>query len=80
MYHKLKLCSIHHVHYTLYICDKTLLKISNSETYLGENMAKGTKGAKVKVLFQGLHITHLIRVLVYSFKICILDTQLNTVC
>jgi hypothetical protein len=80
MYHKLKLCSINHVHYTLYICDKTLLKFSNFETYLGENIAKGAMGAKVKVLFQGLHITHLIRVLVYSFKFCILDTQLSIAC
>jgi hypothetical protein len=27
---------------------------------LGENIVKGVKGAKVKVLFQGLHMTHFI--------------------
>jgi hypothetical protein len=47
---------------------------------MGENTTKRAKGAKVKVLFQGLHITHFIRVLVYNLKICILDTQLNTTC
>jgi hypothetical protein len=37
----------------------------------GENMVKGTKGAKVEVIFQGLHITCVIFVLVYNFKFCI---------
>jgi hypothetical protein len=27
---------------------------------MGENMIKGTKGAKVKVFFQRLHMTHVI--------------------
>jgi hypothetical protein len=31
-------------------------------------MVKGARGAKVKVLFQGLHITCVIFVLVYDFK------------
>jgi len=47
---------------------------------LGENIIKGAKGAKVKVLFQGLHMTHVIPVLVYNLKFCILDTQSNTTC
>jgi hypothetical protein len=29
-------------------------------TMKGENMVKGAKGAKVKVLFQGLHMTSVI--------------------
>jgi hypothetical protein len=43
---------------------------------MGESMVKGTKGVKVKVLFQGLHMTHVIFVLVYNFKFCILGTPL----
>jgi hypothetical protein len=35
------------------------------------------KGAKVKVLFQGLHMTHIIFVLVYNFKFCISYTLFN---
>jgi hypothetical protein len=39
----------------------------------GENVVKRTKGAKVKVIFQGLHMTHVIsNMLVY--------TQFNIVC
>jgi hypothetical protein len=48
---------------------------------MGEVMvkgAKGAKGAKVKVLFQGLHMTRVIFVLVYNLKFCILDTPFNT--
>ncbi len=44
---------------------------------LGENMIKGTRATKVKVLFQGLHIAHVIFVLVYNFIICILNTSFN---
>jgi len=44
--------------------------------WLGEIMVKGTKGAKVKVLFQGLHMTCVIFALVYNLKFCILDTHL----
>jgi hypothetical protein len=36
-------------------------------------MVKGTKGAKVKVIFQGQHMTRVYFVLVYSLKICILS-------
>jgi hypothetical protein len=32
----------------------------------GENTIKGARGTKVKVLFQGLHMTHVIYVLVYN--------------
>jgi hypothetical protein len=42
---------------------------------LGENMVKEAKG--VKVFFQGLHMTHVIFVLVYNFKFCILNIQIN---
>ncbi len=47
------------------------------ERELGENTIKGAKGAKVKVLFQGLHMTHVIFVLVHNFKICISSTPFN---
>jgi len=45
---------------------------------LGENMVKGAKNAKVKVIFQGLHMTRVIFVLIYNFKFCILGTPFNT--
>jgi len=45
---------------------------------MGEIMVKGTKGAKVKVLFQGLHMTCVNFALVYNLKLCILDTTFNT--
>jgi hypothetical protein len=41
-------------------------------------MVKGAKGTKVKVIFEGLHMTHVIFVLVYNFEICILVTLFNT--
>jgi hypothetical protein len=42
---------------------------------VGENIVKGDMGVKVKALFQGLQITHVIKfVLVYNFKFCILNT------
>jgi hypothetical protein len=44
----------------------------------GENMVKGAKGAKVKFLFQGLHMTHVFFMLVYNFKICISNIPFNT--
>jgi hypothetical protein len=40
-------------------------------------MVKGTRATKVKVLFQGLHMTRVVFVLVYNFKICILGTPLG---
>jgi hypothetical protein len=33
---------------------------------MGEIVVKGTKGTKVKIIFQGLHMTHVIFVLVYN--------------
>jgi hypothetical protein len=44
---------------------------------LGENMVKGVRDAKVKVFFQGLHMTHVIFVLVYNFKFYILGTPFS---
>ncbi len=41
---------------------------------MDENTTQGARGTKVKVLFQGLHMTYVISMLVYKFKICILDT------
>jgi len=35
----------------------------------GENKDNGSKCAKVKVLFQGLHMTHVISMLVYNLKL-----------
>jgi hypothetical protein len=46
--------------------------------YYNVNTIKGTMGVKVKVLFQGLHISHII--LVYNFEICNLDVQYNIAC
>ncbi len=43
----------------------------------GENMVIGAKGAKVKIIFQGLHMTRVIFMLVYNFKFCILNTLFN---
>lgn len=40
----------------------------------GENIVNIVTDTKVKVLFQRLHITCVIFVLIYNFKICILDT------
>jgi len=45
-----------------------------------ENMVKGGKGTKVKILFQGLHTTHVIYVLVYNLKFYILDIEFNITC
>jgi len=44
----------------------------------GENTVKRAKGIKVKVIFQELHMTHVIFVLVYNFKFCISGTPFNT--
>jgi len=43
----------------------------------GENTIKRDMGTKVKVLFQGLHMTHVIYVLVYNLKFCYFDTNLT---
>jgi hypothetical protein len=41
-------------------------------------MVKGGKGAKVKVIFQRLHMTRVIFVLVPNFRFCISSTPCNT--
>jgi hypothetical protein len=43
----------------------------------GENMVKGARGAKVKILFQELNMIHVIFVLVYNLKFCILSIPFN---
>jgi hypothetical protein len=40
-------------------------------------MVKRVRGTKVKVFFQGLHMTHVF-VLICNFVICILGTPFNT--
>ncbi len=54
------------------------IKLSKYINLVGEITAKGAKGAKVKVLFQGLHMTNVIFVLVYKLKFCISDTPFST--
>ncbi len=44
----------------------------------GEIKVKKTKGAEVKVLFQGLNMTHVFLALVYNLKFYILDTPFST--
>jgi len=46
---------------------------------MGESTVKGTMGAKVKVIFQRLHMTRVVFVLVYNFKFCVLGTPFNIV-
>jgi hypothetical protein len=41
---------------------------------MAESIVKKTKGAKVKVLFQRLYVTHGIPILVYSFIFSIVHT------
>jgi hypothetical protein len=43
-------------------------------------MVKRGRGTKVKKNFQGLHMTHVIYVLVYNLKFYILDTEFNITC
>jgi hypothetical protein len=45
---------------------------------MGEITIKRARGAKVKVLFQGLHMTCVIFMLVYNLKLSILDTPFKT--
>jgi hypothetical protein len=45
-----------------------------------ENKVKGTKGAKVKFPFQGLHMTNVIFVLVSIFIFYISYTHFNIAC
>jgi hypothetical protein len=44
----------------------------------GEIMVKGARGAKVKVLFQKLHMSCVISALVHNLKFCISYTLFNT--
>jgi hypothetical protein len=45
---------------------------------MGENIVKGAKGAKVKIIFQRLHMTHVVFVLVYNLNLhFILHLTLN---
>jgi len=44
---------------------------------MGEITIKGAKETKVKILFQGLHMTHVILALVYNFKLCISNGPFN---
>jgi hypothetical protein len=43
----------------------------------GEIMVKGTRDTKVKVFFQGLHMTCVIYAFVYNLKFCISNTPFN---
>jgi hypothetical protein len=47
------------------------------DEHKGEIMVKGAKGAKVKIFFQGLHMTCVIPTLVYNLNFFILDTTFN---
>jgi hypothetical protein len=60
-------------------CNKAWEKIIEAQKAFfialwGEIMVKKARGAKVKVIFQGLHMTHVIFVLVYNLKFCISNT------
>jgi hypothetical protein len=46
---------------------------------MGEIMVKEAMGTKVKVIFQGLHMRHVIFVLVYNLKFYISNTPFNNV-
>jgi len=50
----------------------------NNCNHWGEVTVKGDKVTKVKVFFQGLHMTCVIFALVYNLKFCVLDTPFNT--
>ncbi len=47
------------------------------QLHLGENMVKRARGTKVKVLFQGLHMTCVVFVLAYNLIFHILGSPLN---
>jgi hypothetical protein len=55
----------------------TQKKLWKEIVYLGEITVKGIRGTKVKVLFQGVHMTGVIFALVYNLKFCILNTPFN---
>jgi hypothetical protein len=44
---------------------------------MGEIMVKGARGATLKVIFQGLHMIHVIFMLIYNLKFCTLNTPFN---
>jgi len=44
----------------------------------GEITVEGVEGTKVKVLFQGLHMTHVIPALVFNLKFSISGTSFST--
>jgi hypothetical protein len=48
-----------------------------SKIHLGENMVKGTRVVKVKVLFQGLYMTRVIFALVYNLVFWIPNLTLH---
>jgi hypothetical protein len=50
----------------------------NNCNHCGEVIVKGAGVTKVKVFFQGLHMTCVIFALVYNLKFCVLDTPFNT--
>jgi hypothetical protein len=56
-------------------CNKP--SIEKKFQFLGEHIVKGAKGVKVKIPFQGLHMTRVIFVLLYNFKFFILDISFN---
>jgi hypothetical protein len=48
-----------------------------SFSLMGEIMVKGATCAKVKVFFQGLHMTHVILALVYNLKFSVSNTPFS---
>jgi len=60
-----------------YIIEKWIWIVDVQQLHLGENMVEIARSTKVKVLFQGLHMTHVVFVLVYNFKFYILGSPFN---
>jgi hypothetical protein len=50
---------------------------SKDSIHVDEIIVKGARGAKGKIIFQELHMTRVIPTLVYSLKLCILDTPFS---
>ncbi len=46
----------------------------------GENTIKRARGTKVKVLFQGLHMTHVIMCWFITYNFVFWNTQFNITC
>jgi hypothetical protein len=61
------------------VFDSSFLKFKTPQFLIahGWKYDKKAKGAKVKILLQGLYITHVIFVLVHNFKFCISSTPFN---